>query len=84
MSAPSSSFLSQFVDNPHLWDFVILFLVLGVYHFLTITILHGFRFMGEINEAYYAYKARCVENRRRYEQVAREPDRAFSHHAGGD
>jgi hypothetical protein len=82
MLAPSGSSLSQFVDAYHLWDALLLLAVLGVYHFLTIAMLHGFRFLGEVNETYYSYKIRCVENRRRYQQVTAEPVRALGRRPG--
>jgi hypothetical protein len=82
MLPSSGSALSQLVDSYHLWDCLILFVVLGVYHFLTITILHGFRFLGEVNEAYYNYRARCAENRRRYKQVVAESGHILSRGAG--
>lgn len=63
---------SEFIDRYDLWSWVILFCLLGVYHFLTVAIWHWFRLLGEINEAYFSYKTRCVENRRRHQQVAGE------------
>jgi hypothetical protein len=82
-AAPGSS-LSQFVDSYHLWSLVLTVFLLGVYHLLDLGAHLWFRSLGNINEAYYSYKARCVENRRRYEQVAAESVRALSHRVGGD
>ena len=81
---PDSSSLSHFIETYHLLYWLILFSLLGVYHFVTVAIWHWFRLLGEVNEAYYSYKTRCAENKRRYEQVARESVRALSHRAGGD
>jgi hypothetical protein len=83
MSAPTS-ILSEFIDTYHLWSVLIVFILLGVHHALDLGAHVWFRSLGNFNESYYSYKARCVENRRRYEQVAGESPRALSHRAGGD
>jgi hypothetical protein len=70
MSTPSGSLLSEFVDTYHLWSLVIVFIVLGVHHAVDLGAHLWFRSLGNVNEAYYSYKARCLENKRRYEQVA--------------
>jgi hypothetical protein len=75
MSAPSASVLSEFVDSYHLWSLVIVFIVLGVHHAVDLGTHLCFRSLGNINEEYYGYKARCLENKRRYAQVSREPVR---------
>jgi hypothetical protein len=84
MSAPITSSLSEFVDAYHLWSVVIAFVLLGVYHALDLGLLLCFRFLGDVNEAYYHYKTRCVENQRRHEQFANEPVRALAQRAGAD
>jgi len=84
MLAPPSSSLSQFVDAYHLWSLVIPLFLLGAYHLMDLAAHLWFRSLGNINEAYYAYKARCLENRRRYEQVADHPVRPLSRGAGAD
>ena len=71
MSSPDS-FLFHFMDEYHLWSWVLLLSLFGVYHFVTVAVWHWFRLLGEVNEAYYCYKTRCVENRRRYEQLTAE------------
>ena len=80
MLPPASSSLSQFVDTYHLWSGLILLSLFGVYHILAVGVWHWFRFIGDANEAYYAYKTRRIENQRRYEQVAA----ALSNRAGAD
>jgi hypothetical protein len=83
LSAHSSS-LSEFTDSYHLWSVVILLCLMGIYHLAGLLIHLGFRLCGDAHEEYYNFKARTVENRRRYEQVAGESVRALSHRAGGD
>jgi hypothetical protein len=78
MPAPPSSSLSQFVDSYHLWSLVIPVFLLGVYHLLHLSAYLGSRLLGDFNEAYYNLKARCLENRRRYEQISTEAPRALS------
>jgi hypothetical protein len=82
MLAPPGSSISQFVDAYHLWDLIVLLCLLGLHHALDLGSHLWFRSLGNMNEAYYGYKTRCVENRRRYEQVAAEPVRALSRGAG--
>jgi hypothetical protein len=85
MSAPTVSALSEFVDTYHLWVLVIPLCLLGAYHALDLVVYLCFKFLAGANEYYYSYKTRCVENRRRYEQVAGESVvRALSHRAGAD
>ena len=65
LSTPDFS-LSEFTDRYHLWAGLILLSVLGAFHLAGIAISQGFRFLGDVHEAYFSYKARCAENRRRY------------------
>ena len=55
---------------------------MGAYHLMDLAAHLWFRSLGNINEAYYAYRTRCLESRRRYELVAAEPVRALSRSAG--
>lgn len=80
----SSGPLFHFIDTFHLWSIVIVFIVLGVHHAIDLGVHLWFQSLGNVNEAYYAYKARCLENKRRYEQITGEPRRALSHRVGGD
>jgi hypothetical protein len=84
MPAPSSSVLSEFIDTYHLWSLVLLLSLMGVYHLAGLLIHWGFRLCGDAHEEYCNFKARTVENRRRYERVVGEPDRAVAHRAGAD
>jgi hypothetical protein len=77
MFATTSSSLSQFVDSYHLWSVVLLLSLMGVYHLAGLLIHWGFRLCGDAHEEYYNFKARIVENRRRYGQ-------AIGHRAGVD
>jgi hypothetical protein len=77
------SYLFQFVATYHLSSLAVLFCLLGLSHALDFAVHLWFRFLANLNESYYSYKARCVENRHRYEQVAGESARALSHRAGG-
>ena len=78
MPSPPDSALSQFVDAYHLWSLVLPVFLLGAYHLLDLGAHLWFRSLGNINEAYYSYKTRCAENRRRYEQAVGERDKATS------
>jgi hypothetical protein len=87
MSATTASALSEFVDTYHLWFFILLLCLLGVYHFLDLVVYLCFKFLGGINESYYNYKTHCVENRRRHEKLAGESvsvASSLSHRAGAD
>jgi hypothetical protein len=84
MLVPSDSSLSQFVETYHLLYWLILFALLGVYHFVTVAVWHWFRLLSEVNEDYYAYKIKCAENRRRYEHVAGNSVHALSRRTGGE
>ncbi len=84
MLAPAGSSLSQFVDAYHLWYPLLTLSLLGIYEVLHIGFYLLFRLLGDFDEARYGYKTRCVENRRRHEQVAAEPPRALSRGAGAD
>jgi hypothetical protein len=77
MSA-NASLLSEFVDTYHLWSLLVPLCLLGTYEVLHLASYLWFRLRGDFNEAQYGYKVRCVENKRRYEQVA-----GLSHRAGG-
>ena len=81
---PPGSSLSQFVDTYHLWSLLIPLCLLGTYEVLHLASYLWFRLLGDFNEAQYGYQSRCVENRRRHEQVAGESGRALSHRAGAD
>jgi len=72
MLAPSVSSLSQFVDTYHLWSLVIPLCLLGTYEVLHLASYLLFRLLGDFDEERYNYRTRCVENRRRHEQVAGE------------
>ena len=70
MPAPPSSSISQFVDAYHLWSLVLPVFLLGAYHLLDLAAFLWFKSLGNIHEAYYVYKTRCLETKRRYEQIA--------------
>jgi hypothetical protein len=82
LPSPGSS-LSQLVDTYHLWSLLVPLCLLGAYEVLHLASYLLFRLLGDLNEARYTYQGRCVENRRRYEQVAGESVRALSHRVGG-
>jgi hypothetical protein len=84
MPGPPASSVSQFIETYHLWSVVVLLCALGLYELLSITVWLWYRLLSEAHEAHFGYKTRCVENRRRYEQVAGEPSRILSHRAGAD
>jgi hypothetical protein len=84
MLVPPGSSLSQFVDAYHLWSFVLPVFFLGAYHLLDLAVHLCFKSLGNFHEAYYGYKTRCVEDRRRYAQVANESARTLSRSAGAD
>jgi hypothetical protein len=84
MSVASASVLSEFIDTYHLWSVVLLLCLMGIYHLAGLLIHWGFRLCSDAHEEYYNFKARTVENRRRYEQVAGESGRALSHRAVAD
>jgi hypothetical protein len=65
MPAPASS-LSQFTDTYNLWSPIIFLCVMGAYHFIGLLIHGAFRLCGDAHEEYYAFKARCAENRDRF------------------
>jgi hypothetical protein len=73
MSATPSP-LSQLIDAYHLWSLVIPLCVLGAYHAMGIIIQEGFHLCREVHEAYYTFKTRCRENKRRYEQSLHHAD----------
>ena len=84
MPAAAGSSLSEFTDTYHLWSVIILLSVMGVYHLAGLLIHWGFRLCGDAHEEYFNFKARIVENRRRYQRVTAEPVRALAHRAGAD
>jgi hypothetical protein len=84
---PPGSSVYQFLETYHLWPAVLVLCALGVYHGLTIVIWHWFRLLGEAHEAYYSFKIRCTEDRRRYQRLAGEKEvtgQPVQRHAGAD
>jgi hypothetical protein len=47
---------------------VLLLAFAGLCHFFDFVVWTGFKLLGGFNEAYYGYKIRCLENKRRYEK----------------
>jgi hypothetical protein len=83
---PTGSSLSEFIDTYHLWSVVLLFSLMDVYHFAGLLIHWGFRLCGDAHEEYYNFKARIVENRRRYKRATNQEveTKALPHHAAAD
>ena len=67
MLLPSDSVLSEFTDKYHLWPWALLFLFFGLLGALNMAVRYCFRFLEEIQESFYDFKARCDENRLRYQ-----------------
>jgi len=74
MPVPSDSFLSEFTDKYHLWPWALLFLFFGVLGALSMAVRYCFHFLEEVPQSFYEFRARCAENRRRYEQSQRTSD----------
>jgi|HubBroStandDraft_1064217.scaffolds.fasta_scaffold00047_4 hypothetical protein len=80
---PPDSFLSEFTDKYHLWPWALLFLFFGFLGAVNMAVRYFLRFLEEIQEAVYDFRARCAETRRRYEESVSQRTSA-SHRAGGD
>jgi hypothetical protein len=68
MLLPSDSFLSEFTDKYHLWPWALLFLFFGFLGALNMAVRYCFRFLEDIQESFYDFRARCAENKRRFEE----------------
>lgn len=75
MTAVASSSLSEFTDSYHLWSVIILLCLMGLYHLAGLMIHWGFRLCGDAHEEYYAFKARCAENRDRFLKTVGDGER---------
>ena len=70
MVAAGSAFsISQFVDQSHLWSVIVILCAFGLYHLACLLIELFFKFVAHVNEEYWCCRARCSENRERFEKI---------------
>ncbi len=58
--------LVDLTETYHLLPIVLWFVLVGVFHTLTMLISYGFRCISEVVEAFYDFRIRCGESKRRY------------------
>jgi len=61
-----SASLVDLAEKYHLLPIVLWFVLVGLMHSLTMLVSFGFRCASEIVEAFYDFRMRCGESKRRY------------------
>ena len=60
--------LPELAAQYHLIPFILLFMFVGVVSTLSMATQTCFRFLGEVVDAYYDFRVRCAEGKRRYQR----------------
>ena len=72
MAVSTGPFLLRFVHKNHLWPVVLMLCVLGIHDVLSIGVWSWYQFLTEVDEVSCSYRIHRLENRRRYEQFAKQ------------
>jgi len=68
--------LVDLTEKYHLLPIVLWFVLVGLFHTLTMLVSFGFRCASEIVDAFYDFRIRCGESKRRYLERSASRDAA--------
>ena len=59
----------EFLNQLHLWPFVLASVVIGLLGSIAMMLVSVFRLLGEVSDSYYEFRLRCLRSKNRFRAI---------------